>query len=114
MMKRIIPATLLLLGFWAVNASGQDISEMIRKEAASSVAAAEVLYRDLHQNPELSLMEFKTAAKMAEALGELGFEVTKGVGGNGVVGVMRNGKGPVIMLRTDMDALPVRDRKSVV
>lgn len=109
MMKRIIPATLLLLGFWAVNASGQNISEMIRKEAASSVAAAEVLYRDLHQNPELSLMEFKTAAKMAEALGELGFEVTKGVGGNGVVGVMRNGKGPVIMLRTDMDALPVRE-----
>lgn len=109
MMKRIITVTLLLLGFCAVNASGQDLSEMIRKEVASSVAAAEVMYRDLHQNPELSLMEFKTAAKMAEALGKLGFEVTTGVGGNGVVGVMRNGKGPVIMLRSDMDALPVRE-----
>lgn len=90
-------------------AAGQEINEIIRKEASASVAAAEMMYRDLHQNPELSLMEFKTAAKMADALGKLGFEVTTGVGGNGVVGIMRNGKGPVIMLRTDMDALPVRE-----
>lgn len=99
---------MLLTGI-TMTAAGQDINEMIRKEAASSVATAEVMYRDLHQNPELSLGEFKTAAKMAEALRHLGFEVTTGVGGNGVVGLFRNGKGPVIMLRTDMDALPVRE-----
>jgi hippurate hydrolase len=123
-MKRIIPATLLLCFFTATAATSQhtgamtrkeaapsvqDISELIRKEAASSVSAAELMYRDLHQNPELSLMEFKTASKMAEALSKLGFEVTTGVGGNGVAGVMRNGTGPVIMLRTDMDALPIRE-----
>ena len=67
------------------------------------------MYRDLHQNPELSLQEFRTAAKMAEALKKLGFEVTTGIGGNGVVGVFKNGSGPVVMLRTDMDALPVEE-----
>jgi len=87
---------MLLPALMANRVSGQDISNLIRKEAASSVAAAEVMYRDLHQNPELSLMEFNTAAKMADALGRLGFEVTTGVGGNGVVGA-------------DMDALPVRE-----
>lgn len=92
-----------------MTAAGQDINEMIRKEATTSASKAEVMYRDLHQNPELSLMEFQTAAKMAEALRQIGFEVTTGVGGNGVVGVFKNGKGPVIMLRTDMDALPVKE-----
>jgi len=108
-MKRMMLAALLLPALFATMASGQDISELIRKQATSSVTAAEVMYRDLHQNPELSLMEFRTAARMADALGRLGFEVTTGVGGNGVVGILRNGKGPVIMLRTDMDALPVRE-----
>ena len=92
-----------------MQASGQDINTLIRKEAAASADAAEVMYRDLHQNPELSLQEFMTAAKMADALKKLGFEVTAGVGGNGVVGVFRNGSGPVVMLRTDMDALPVKE-----
>jgi hippurate hydrolase len=90
-------------------ASGQDINELIKKEVSASLASAELMYRDLHQNPELSLQEFKTAAKMAQALEKLGFDVTTGVGGNGVVGVLRNGSGPVIMLRTDMDALPVKE-----
>lgn len=66
-------------------------------------------YIDLHKNPELSLMEVKTSAKMAAELKKLGFEVTTGVGGNGVVGIFRNGKGKTIMLRTDMDALPVKE-----
>ncbi|HHU99287.1 MAG TPA: amidohydrolase [Bacteroidales bacterium] len=108
-MKKVILTLMLLPALMANRVSGQDISNLIRNEVASSVAAAEVMYRDLHQNPELSLMEFNTAAKMADALGRLGFEVTTGVGGNGVVGVLRNGKGPVIMLRADMDALPVRE-----
>jgi amidohydrolase len=67
------------------------------------------LYIDLHKNPELSLMEFETSEKMAVNLESLGFQVTKGVGGNGVVGVFKNGGGKVIMLRTDMDALPMKE-----
>jgi amidohydrolase len=70
----------------------------------------EKLYVDLHQNPELSLHEEKTAAKMAERLRALGFEVATGVGKTGVVGVLRNGKGPTVMLRTDLDALPVEEK----
>ena len=65
------------------------------------------LYRDLHANPELSFEEHKTAAKLAKRMRDLGFEVTEGVGQTGVVSVMRNGDGPVVMLRADMDGLPV-------
>jgi amidohydrolase len=67
------------------------------------------LYFYLHQNPELSLMETKTSGLMADNLRKLGFETTTGLGGNGVVGIFRNGKGKTIMLRTDMDALPVKE-----
>ena len=65
------------------------------------------LYRDLHQHPELSLQEYRTARLVADALRPLGFEVTEEVGGTGVVGLLRNGDGPVVMLRADFDALPV-------
>jgi hippurate hydrolase len=71
--------------------------------------AIDTLYIDLHRNPELSLQEEKTAAKLAARLRELGYEVTERVGGHGVVGVLRNGTGPVVMIRTDLDALPIRE-----
>jgi hippurate hydrolase len=65
------------------------------------------LYRDLHRHPELSFHETRTAAIAAERLRAAGFDTTEGVGGTGVVGVLRNGPGPVALLRADMDALPV-------
>ncbi len=68
------------------------------------------LYVDLHRNPELSLHEEKTAAKMADRLRRLGFDVTERVGGTGVVGVLRNGAGPTVMLRTELDALPIEEK----
>ena len=68
------------------------------------------LYRDLHRHPELSLEEHRTAQLVADALRPLGFDVTEHVGGTGVVGLMRNGEGPVVMLRADFDALPVEER----
>jgi amidohydrolase len=68
------------------------------------------LYVDLHRNPELSLHEEGTAAKLAERLRRLGFEVTTRVGGTGVVGVLRNGAGPTVALRTELDALPVEEK----
>ncbi len=69
----------------------------------------EDLYRDLHEHPELSMQEHRTAGKAAEQLEAAGYEVTTGVGGTGVVGVLRNGDGPTVMLRADMDALPVKE-----
>ncbi len=67
-------------------------------------------YRDLHEHPELSLQEHRTAGKVAEGLRSAGLEVTEGVGGTGVVGVLRNGPGPVVLLRADFDALPVEEK----
>ncbi|MEY9875067.1 amidohydrolase [Streptacidiphilus sp. MAP12-33] len=69
------------------------------------------LYRHLHQHPELSLRETRTAALLARRLREAGYEeVTEQVGVTGVVGVLRNGEGPVVMLRADIDALPVEEQ----
>jgi amidohydrolase len=70
----------------------------------------DALYIDLHKNPELSLHEEKTAAKLATRLRALGFEVTENVGGHGIVGVLRNGAGPTVLVRTDMDALPIKEQ----
>ena len=67
------------------------------------------LYRDVHAHPELSLQEHRTAAKAAEHLQAAGYEVTSGVGGTGVVGLLANGDGPAVMLRADMDALPIKE-----
>jgi amidohydrolase len=67
-------------------------------------------YIDLHQSPELSQHEVTTAAKMAAALRKLGFDVTEHVGGTGVVGVLKNGDGPVVLIRTELDALPVEEQ----
>jgi len=69
----------------------------------------ESVYKDIHSNPELSTEEKRTAGIAAERLRAAGYEVTSGVGKTGVVGVLRNGNGPTIMLRADMDALPVRE-----
>jgi hippurate hydrolase len=71
--------------------------------------ALEDVYRDVHEHPELSTQEYRTAAKAAECLRAAGYEVTTGVGGTGVVGLLANGAGPTVMLRADMDALPVKE-----
>ena len=69
----------------------------------------EDLYRDLHSHPELSHEEHRTAGAVADRLSQFGFEVTTGVGGTGVVGVLRNGDGKTVLLRADMDALPMAE-----
>ena len=74
-----------------------------------ALASLEELYVDLHRHPELSFAEHRTSRIGAAALREAGCEVTTSVGGTGVVGVLRNGDGPTVMLRADMDALPVRE-----
>jgi hippurate hydrolase len=69
----------------------------------------EALYKDVHSHPELSMQETRTAALAADHLRAAGYEVTTGIGGTGVVGLLRNGDGPTVMLRADMDALPVEE-----
>lgn len=70
----------------------------------------DALFRNLHQNPELSMQEFKTSDRMAEEMALLGFTVTRNIGNTGLVGVMKNGAGPTLMIRADMDGLPVEEK----
>ncbi len=87
-------------------ANAATLSEAIR----SDMPMLMTLYRDLHANPELSMQEVRTPAKLAAEMRKLGFKVTEKVGKTGVVAMMQNGPGPVLMLRADMDALPVAEQ----
>src|SRR5882672_11991573 len=80
------------------------------KEVEAAYPDAHVLYLNLHQNPELSSHEVQTAAKLAERLRALGYEVTEHVGGTGIVAILKNGAGTTVMLRTELDALPVEEK----
>jgi len=73
----------------------------------------QALYQDLHRNPELGFQETQTAAKLAGRLKALGFEVTTGVGRTGIVALLKNGAGPTVMLRTELDALPIAEKTGV-
>src|SRR5207248_11111064 len=79
-------------------------------EVESVYPDAHTFYLDLHQNPELSSHETQTAAKLAGRLRVLGYAVTENVGQTGVVGMLKNGAGPTVMLRTELDALPVEEK----
>lgn len=84
--------------------------EAVRRIVVAETPRLEALYKHLHANPELSFQEEKSAARLAKELRELGFTVTEKVGGHGIVGVLKNGDGPTVLVRTDMDALPVVER----
>ncbi len=71
------------------------------------------LFEHFHRNPELSTVEHKTAARMAAELRDAGFEVTENIGGTGVVAILRNGAGPMVMMRADMDGLPVEEKSGL-
>jgi hippurate hydrolase len=97
----------------AGRASGKDwtnLAREINKRIDGDLPSLEKLYKHLHAHPELAFEEKLTAARMAKELKALGFTVTTGVGGHGVVGVLKNGEGPTVLVRTDMDALPVTEQ----
>jgi metal-dependent amidase/aminoacylase/carboxypeptidase family protein len=86
-----------------------EVDNKLEGEAKNLVA----LYQQFHANPELSLMEVKTAARLMDEMRKTGFEVTEHVGGTGLVCVLKNGPGPVVLLRTDIDALPIAEQTGV-
>ena len=90
----------------AAPAAADPLADAVKADTPSLMA----IYRDLHSHPELSGQEVRSAAILAAEARRLGYEVTTGVGGTGVVAVMRNGPGPVLLLRADMDALPVTEQ----
>jgi hippurate hydrolase len=91
---------------WAQSAGGTPLSAQVD----SVYPQVKTLYMDLHEHPELSGHEVNTAAKVAAKLRALGYEVTEHVGGTGVVAVLHSGSGPTVMLRTELDALPVAEK----
>jgi hippurate hydrolase len=88
-------------------------SPRITAKLDAEIGDLENLYKHLHTHPELSAQEVQTAGRMARELKDAGFDVTTGVGGNGVVAILRNGNGPTILVRTDLDALPVTENTGV-
>jgi hippurate hydrolase len=111
--SHILPNTLLLAGIIGGAAHAATLPAPFAEQLNANYPAVETLYQDLHRNPELGFNEHQTAAKLAERAKALGFEVTTGVGGTGVVAILRNGPGPTVMLRTEMDALPVLEKTSL-
>ncbi|MDH5598017.1 MAG: amidohydrolase, partial [Cyclobacteriaceae bacterium] len=96
--------------FFLFSFTFSDSTEQIKEAVKSDVDFLLDFYKGLHQNPEISLQEKETSKKLAEELRKIGFEVTENFGGYGVVGILKNGKGPTILYRTDMDALPMAEK----
>ncbi|MDH3337814.1 MAG: amidohydrolase [Gammaproteobacteria bacterium] len=88
-------------------ASASELSDSVKADYDGYLAD---LFDHFHRNPELSLAEFRTAERVAKELRGAGYEVTEGVGGTGVVGILENGAGPLVMMRADMDGLPVKEK----
>ncbi len=107
-MRRRIALLASLL--FAVSASAGELADSIKSDYDEHLGA---LWDHFHRNPELSRVEFKTAARMAEELRVAGFAVTEGIGGTGVVAMLENGNGPLVMMRADMDGLPVEEKSGL-
>ncbi len=100
----------ILAAFLICTVSNSQSVEGIDELIAGNLEEHEMIYKHFHQYPELSFMEFKTSEKLSDELEKLSFKITRNVGGNGFVGLMQNGQGPVIMIRTDLDALPLEEK----
>ncbi|MBL6617470.1 MAG: amidohydrolase [Reyranella sp.] len=99
----------LALGVPAHAADMATSKAAIGRTLDAQYSRIDALYKDIHTNPELSFQEARTATKLAGELKALGFEVTEGVGKTGIVGLYRNGPGPTVMVRTELDALPLAE-----
>ena len=109
----VLIATALTLGSLSMSnafAFEKQTANYIAKDYQEHLAP---LWDHFHQNPELSLMEIKTAKRLAKELRAVGFEVTEKVGGTGIVALMKNGDGPMVMVRADMDGLPVVEQSGL-
>lgn len=111
MMKTGFPAVLALL--ICLPSYAEEVSELKRAIDADYERHLWPLFDHWHRNPELSLAETKTAARLASELREAGFRVREGVGGTGVVALLENGAGPMVMMRADMDGLPVEEKSGL-
>src|SRR5690349_12613340 len=96
-----------------MNTAGTRFSDPALAKLPTLLPDLEALYKDVHAHPELSMQETRTSSLAADRLRAAGYEVTTEIGKTGVVGLLRNGEGPTVMLRADMDALPVEEATGV-
>jgi amidohydrolase len=106
-MIRQILVALCALVLLSQFAQADNLSKQVQKDYNKHLGG---LFDYFHRNPELSSMETETAARLAKELRAVGFDVTEGVGGTGIVAIMKNGSGPLVMMRADMDGLPVQEK----
>lgn len=104
---KLLPIAAMLLVAHAAHA--QD-SAAVAVQINGMYPQLETIYKDLHQHPEIAFQEVRTAAKLAAEMRALGFEVTEKVGKTGIVAIYRNGKGPMVLVRTEMDGLPMEEK----
>jgi len=109
-MRILIVAAAVAAFSTAAPAQQPSLRDAVARDYRDNLGA---LFDHFHRNPELSGREVQTAARMAQELRGLGYEVTTGVGGTGVVAVLRNGAGPTVMMRADMDGLPLREQSGL-
>jgi hippurate hydrolase len=109
MNRTVLTGATLLAVSLHVPAGAGERAALVAREVNATAAALAATYRELHAAPELSFQERATAASLARRMRALGFEVTENVGRTGLVAVLRNGDGPVVLLRTDLDALPIAE-----
>jgi amidohydrolase len=105
-----VAALFLAIASPAAIAQADRLAADVDAQITRHYGSVEALYKHLHANPELAFEEVNTAKKLAGELRELGFEVTEGIGKTGVVGMLRNGQGPTVMVRTELDALPMEEK----
>lgn len=109
MLKRVIGLFAILISY-SFSVSATELGDAVQKDYDEYLAS---LFDHFHRNPELSTVENETARRMALELSLAGFDVTEGVGGTGVVAMMKNGVGPLVMMRADMDGLPVEEKSGL-
>ena len=113
MISTVFGVALALMGPASARALSPELSKQVMQTVESDKGRLTAIFKDFHQHPELALTETRTAGIVAKELKALGYEVKTGIGKTGVVGIMRNGDGPVVLYRGEMDALPVKETTGV-
>src|SRR5882757_1537431 len=108
----LVSSALCVLTLWPAHAEIDvpALKAAIEKSVEADYPKLDALYKDIHAHPEIAFQEVKTAAKLATEMRALGFEVTEKVGKTGLVAIYKNGDGPTIMVRTELDALPMEEK----
>lgn len=109
-MKTVSIVIGILISTFFVHAKADTLSQSIDKDYRNNL---EALFKHFHSNPELSFAEYQTAKRIAKELRQLGFKVTERIGKTGLVAIMKNGRGPLVMMRADMDGLPVTEKSGL-